>query len=104
MRQRMLNGALAGALAALFCLLAATAYTEVKHDDAEADCGSETHPLKPQVAGRESGVATSCDTNAMDVNNCRGGAACTIGGKPVDRDPKSYRAESRLWAGMQMQP
>jgi hypothetical protein len=43
MRQRLLNGALAGALAALFCLLAATAYTEVKQDDAEASCALGNH-------------------------------------------------------------
>jgi len=102
MRQRLLNGALAGALACLFCLLAATAYTEVKQDDAEASCVSESHALKPQAARREISVATPC--GAMAVNNCQGGAACAIGGRLVDRDPKSSRVESRLWAGMQMQP
>ncbi|MET2830732.1 hypothetical protein [Mesorhizobium shangrilense] len=104
MRQRSLNSALAWALAALFCLLAATAYTEVRQDDAEASCVSESHALKPQAAKREIRVATPCGTRSMAVKNCDRGAACTIGGKLVDRDPKSSRNESRLWAGMQIQP
>ncbi|GLS40170.1 hypothetical protein GCM10010869_57670 [Mesorhizobium tianshanense] len=52
MRQRLLNGALAGALAALFCLLAATAYTEVRQDEAEARCTSE----KPPSSGKRPGA------------------------------------------------
>lgn len=53
MRQRLLNGALAGALAALFCLLAATAYTEVKPDEAEVRCAFGKHTLKRQATGCE---------------------------------------------------
>ena len=102
MRQPLLNGVLVGALAGLFCLLAATAYTEVKHDDAEASCVSESHALKPQAARREIRVATPC--GAMAVENCTAETTCTVDGKLVERDPKSSRGESRLWAGMQMQP
>ncbi|UDL88803.1 hypothetical protein LGH82_27405 [Mesorhizobium sp. PAMC28654] len=104
MRQRLLNGALAGALAGLFCLLAATAYTEVRQDDTEANCASGNHALKSQAAGCKTCVAMPCDTSAMAMKNCDRAAACTIDGKLIDRDPKSYRSESRLWAGMQMQP
>lgn len=104
MRQRSLNSALAGALAALFCLLAATAYTEVKQDDVEANCASGNHVLKSQAAGCEICKAKPCDTSAMAMDNCYKAATCTVDGKLVDRDPKSYRNESPLWAGIQMQP
>ncbi|UVK41062.1 hypothetical protein LHFGNBLO_002614 [Mesorhizobium sp. AR10] len=96
MRQRLLNGALAGALAALFCLLAATAYTEVKQDEAETSCASESHTLKRQATKCEICVATTCDTSARTVGNGGSGATCTTGGKVVDRNPKSKRTESRL--------
>ncbi|MGX9115952.1 hypothetical protein ACWTU6_04540 [Mesorhizobium sp. BHbsci] len=78
MRQRLLNGLLAGALAALFCLLAATAYTEVKHDEAEASCASENYTLNRQASRCEICVATTCHTGAMSVSNCGKGAACAI--------------------------
>jgi hypothetical protein len=104
MRQQLLNGALAGALAALFCLLAATAYTEVIQGDAEASCVSENHTLKPQEARCEICVTTPCETGAMAVRNCDREATCTIDGKLVDRAAKSKRIESRLRAGMQIQP
>jgi hypothetical protein len=104
MRQRSLNSVLAGALAALFCLLAATAYTEVKHDDAGPSCAFENHTLKPRPARCEICVASPCDSGAMTVKSCAKGRTCIIGGRLVDRDPKSTRLESRLWAGIQMQP
>jgi hypothetical protein len=104
MRQRLLNGALAGALAALFCLLAATAYTEVKQDDAEASCVAENPAIKRQAARCEICVATTCDTRAMTVSNCGRRATCAIDGKVVDRDPKSNRIESRPRAVVQMKP
>ncbi|CCV08770.1 conserved exported hypothetical protein [Mesorhizobium metallidurans STM 2683] len=104
MRQRLLNGALAGALAALFCLLAATAYTEVKQNQAEASCASETHTFKRQANRCENCVATTCYNGAMAARNCGQGATCTIDGKVVNQAPKSKRTEGRLWAGMQMQP
>lgn len=104
MRQRLLNGALAGALAAVFCLLAATAYTEVKQAEAEARCASENHILERQTSGCEIRVAATCDTGAMTVSNCGKGAACAIDGKVVDQAPTSKRIESRPRAGMQMQP
>lgn len=104
MRQQSLNGALAVALAGLFCLLAATAYTEVNQGDAKADCVSESYIRKPQAARCETCVSTPCDTGATIVKNCAVGRTCIIGGRLLDRDPKSSRIESRLWAGMQMQP
>ena len=104
MRQRLLNGALAGALAGLFCLLAATAYTEVKQDDSAASCASENHTPNRQAAGCEICVVPPCDTGAMTASNCAGGATCIIDGKVVNRDPKSKRIESRLRTGLQMQP
>ena len=104
MRQRLLNGALAGALAGLFCLLAATAYTEVNQGDAKTDCISESHSRRPQPARCETCVSTPCDTGATIVKNCAAGRTCIIGGRLLDRDPKSSRIESRLWAGVQTQP
>ncbi|MCV3206976.1 hypothetical protein OHD62_10010 [Mesorhizobium sp. YC-39] len=100
----MLNGALAGALAALFCLLAATAYTEVKREEAEVRCASENHTLRGQATRCEICVATTCDTGAMAVRNCGKRAACAIDGKVVNQAPKSKRLESRPRVGMQMQP
>ncbi|WP_421916712.1 hypothetical protein [Mesorhizobium sp.] len=102
MRQPLLNGVLVGALAGLFCLLAATAYTEAKHDDAEASCVSENRGVKPRAARCQTCVAAPC--GAMAVKNCTAETTCTVNGKLVERDPKSSRGESRLWAGMQMQP
>ncbi|CCV15779.1 hypothetical protein [Mesorhizobium sp. STM 4661] len=104
MRQRLLNGALAGALAALFCLLAATAYTEVKRDEAEASCASENHTLKGKATGCETCIARTCDTGAMTVRNCGKGAGCAIDGKVVNQAARSKRLEGRPQAGMQMQP
>lgn len=104
MRQRLLNGALAGALAGLFCLLAATAYTEVKQDDAEAGCASANHAFPQQADRCENCVAATYDTCAVSVSNCVGRATCTIDGKVVDRVPKSKRTESRPWALVQVQP
>ena len=103
MRQRLLNGALAGALAALFCLLAATAYTEVKQDDVEAGCASENHTLDRQAARCEICVVPPCDSGAMTASNCTSGTTCIIDGKVVSRDPKSKRIESRLRTGLQIQ-
>jgi hypothetical protein len=41
----------------------------------------------------------------MTVSNCGKEAACAIDGKAINRTPrKSKRTESRLRAGMQMQP
>lgn len=104
MRQRLLNGALAGALAGLFCLLAATAYIEVKQGDADVGCAAENHTLEPQPARCEICVVPPCDSGATTASHCAGGATCIIGGKVVSRDPKSKRIESRLRTGLQMQP
>ncbi|SDA81650.1 hypothetical protein [Mesorhizobium qingshengii] len=104
MRQRLLNGALAGALAALFCLLAATAYTEVKQDDAEASCASADHTLGQQAARCGNCLVATYDSCAVSVSNCGGRATCAIDGKVVDRAPKSKQIESRPWALVQMQP
>ena len=104
MRQRLLNGALAGALAGLFCLLAATAYEEVKQDDAEVGCASENHTLDRQAARCEICVVPPCESGAMTASHCAGAANCIIDGKVVSRDPKSKRIESRLRTGLQMQP
>lgn len=104
MRQRLLNGALAGALAGLFCLLAATAYIEVKQDHAEVDCASENHTLDRQAARCEICVVPPCDSGAITASHCTGAASCIIDGKVVSRDPKSKRIESRLRSGLQIQP
>ncbi|MCZ8544725.1 hypothetical protein OOJ09_11070 [Mesorhizobium qingshengii] len=104
MRQRLLNGALAGALAALFCLLAATAYTEVKQDDAEARCASANHTFRQQAARCGNCLAATHGACAVSVSNCGGWATCAIDGKVVDRASKSKRIESRQWAVVQMQP
>ena len=104
MRQRLLNGALAGALAALFCLLAATAYTEVKQDDAEVSCASANHTFLQQAARCGNCLAVTHDACAVSVSNCGGRATCAIDGKMVDRVPKSKRIESRPWAVVQVQP
>lgn len=104
MRQRLLNGALAGALAALFCLLAATAYTEVKQDDAEASCAPANHTFRQQAARCGNCLAATYDTCSVSVSNCGGRATCVVDGKVVDRAPKSKRIESRRWALVQMQP
>ncbi|WP_245316244.1 hypothetical protein [Mesorhizobium wenxiniae] len=99
----MLNDALVGALAALFCLLAATAYTEVKHDEAEASCASENYTLNRQASRCEICVATTCHTGAMSVSNCGKGAACAIEAR-CQSGTKSKRTESPLRAGLPMQP
>ncbi|WP_256754349.1 hypothetical protein [Mesorhizobium sp. Mes31] len=104
MRQRLLNGALAGALAALFCLLAATAYTEVKQDDAEVSCASANHTFLQQTARCGNCLAATYDTCAMSMSHCGGRATCAIDGKMVDRVAKSKRIESRPWAVVQVQP
>jgi hypothetical protein len=104
MRQRLLNAALAGALAALVCLLAAAAHAEVEQDDAEASCASGNHTLRRQAARYEIGLAATCDAGAMTVSNCGGRATYAIDRKVVDRVPKSKRIESRLRAVVQMQP
>ena len=104
MRQRMLNGALAGALAGLFCLLAATAYEEVKQDHAEVGCASENHTIERQAARCEFCVMPPCESGAMTASHCAGAASCILDGKVVSRDPKSKRIESRLRAGLQVQP
>ncbi|WP_287330107.1 hypothetical protein [Mesorhizobium sp.] len=98
MRQRLLNGLLVGALAALFCLLAATAYTEVKQDEAEASRASENHTLNRQAIRCEICVATTCHIGAMSVSNCCKGAACAIEARwsigpeiEADRKPSAGR-------------
>jgi hypothetical protein len=97
MRQRLLNGVLVGALAALFCLLAATAYTEVKQAEAEASC-AENHTLNRQATRCEICVATTCHTGAMSVSNCGKGAARAIEARwsigpeiEADRKPSAGR-------------
>ncbi|PDQ21633.1 hypothetical protein CN311_08250 [Mesorhizobium sanjuanii] len=104
MRQRLLNGALAGALAALFCLLAATAYTEVKQGRAEAGCAFENHILERQAARCENCASAACGTGAATTRNCGEGASCATDGKAADLAPKSTRTGSRPRAGMPMQP
>jgi hypothetical protein len=104
MRQRLLNATLAGALAAVFCLLAATAYTEVEQDDAQANCASANHTIERQATRCEICVVAPCDTSAMTMSNCGREATCAINGKVVDQAPKSRRTESRPRAEIQMQP
>lgn len=104
MRQRLLNGALTGGLAALFCLLAATAYTEVKQDDAEASCASANHTFRRQADRCENCLAAMYGTCAVSVSSCVRQTTCAIDGKVVDRVPKSKPIESRPWALVQVQP
>lgn len=57
MRQRLQNGALTCALAALLCLLAATAYTEVREDGAAVRLARSRHALAAPTTGCGAGMA-----------------------------------------------
>lgn len=57
MRQRTLNGVLVGAVTGVFCLLAATAYTQIKEADSRIPCVSE-NPTVSKPANR----CESCPT------------------------------------------
>ncbi|TIW70037.1 MAG: hypothetical protein E5V58_24090 [Mesorhizobium sp.] len=61
MRQRTLNGVLAGAVLGLFGLLAATAYTEIKQADVGISCASQNSVIGKPPGACENCLATSCD-------------------------------------------
>lgn len=61
MRQRTLNGVLAGAVLGLFGPLAATAYTEIKQADARLSCASQNCVIGKPPGASEKCLAISCD-------------------------------------------
>ncbi|WP_189552518.1 hypothetical protein [Mesorhizobium sp. M4B.F.Ca.ET.019.03.1.1] len=61
MRQRTLNGVLAGAVLGLFGLLAATAYTEIRQADAGLSCASQNSVIGKPPGACEKCLATGCD-------------------------------------------
>jgi hypothetical protein len=106
MRQRLLNGVLPGSLAGLFCLLAATAYTEVRQGDGVAVCNFEkraqNQSLGQPAARCEIRMAATCDTAAGTARNGRNGtmAACIAGGKIIV--PARTNVEQLPQAGNQL--
>lgn len=61
MRQRTLNGVLAGAVLGLFGLLAATAYSEIRQADAGLSCASQNSVIGKLAGACEKCLAISCD-------------------------------------------
>ncbi|TPI32059.1 hypothetical protein FJW08_09840 [Mesorhizobium sp. B3-2-1] len=64
MRQHLLNGWLAAALAALACLLGMTAYAEVKQDLGRTACVHDTAGVKEWTATCTICGSTPCGTMA----------------------------------------
>ncbi|UCI21530.1 hypothetical protein FJ970_11465 [Mesorhizobium sp. B2-1-8] len=67
MRQHLSNGWLAAALAALACLLAITAYAEVKQDLGRTACVHDTTGVKERTAACTIGSPTPCGAMARTV-------------------------------------
>jgi len=60
MRQRSLNGVLMAAVGVVFCLLAATAYSQLKEAESRLACVSQSHGAGKAADGCENCPATSC--------------------------------------------
>ncbi|MGX9176522.1 hypothetical protein [Mesorhizobium sp. BHbdii] len=104
MRQRLLNGVLVGALAALFCLLAATAYTEVKQGRGR----SQLRLRKPHPQSASDQVRNlRCNDvphrrDEREQLRQRGGLRHRS--KVVNRPRNRSGSKAGLRAGMHMQP
>ncbi|UCI09400.1 hypothetical protein [Mesorhizobium sp. B1-1-8] len=67
MRQHILNGCLAAALAAMVCLLGATAYSEVRKDIPHTLCSHDNRSAKVPGEGCEVCGRAPCDKVAPNA-------------------------------------